>query len=205
MRSLAALMLGLTPCMAMAASNPADTVPFEHWAYDPDVPRLSTLPPPGPDATQTEWAWWVVRYTDYWLATEDVPNPRGISIPYPPAMAPDTAKALTGLLRRFWPEIEALGAADRLASELRSLPKGHWLHEEAGVLLAEIGKSESEPVTGQFPDVPEGHWAYYAVLKLKRAGILIGYPPGGGEGPVFGGSPDGPITPTNPAETVPFD
>lgn len=32
--------------------------------------------------------------------------------------------------------------------------------------------------TDQFPDVPENHWAYDALAKLKAAGILVGYPDG---------------------------
>jgi len=30
----------------------------------------------------------------------------------------------------------------------------------------------------QFPDVPENHWAYEALARLKAAGILVGYPDG---------------------------
>src|SRR5688572_30860841 len=29
-----------------------------------------------------------------------------------------------------------------------------------------------------FPDSPENHWAYEALLNLKKAGLLVGYPDG---------------------------
>ena len=29
-----------------------------------------------------------------------------------------------------------------------------------------------------FPDVPENHWAYEALAKLKTDGLLVGYPDG---------------------------
>ncbi|HSI71607.1 MAG TPA: S-layer homology domain-containing protein, partial [Fimbriimonas sp.] len=29
-----------------------------------------------------------------------------------------------------------------------------------------------------FPDVPENHWAFEALARLKAAGILVGYPDG---------------------------
>lgn len=31
---------------------------------------------------------------------------------------------------------------------------------------------------GQFPDVPENHWVYTALLNMKNNGILVGYPDG---------------------------
>ena len=36
---------------------------------------------------------------------------------------------------------------------------------------------------GPFSDVPSGHWAYEAVAKLQREGIVIGYPDGTYGGP----------------------
>ena len=30
----------------------------------------------------------------------------------------------------------------------------------------------------QFPDVPENHWVYQALLNMKNEGILVGYPDG---------------------------
>jgi hypothetical protein len=40
------------------------------------------------------------------------------------------------------------------------------------------------PVFGQaFPDTPENHWAYQAVLGAKAAGFLVGYPDGNFRGP----------------------
>src|SRR6185369_8115780 len=29
-----------------------------------------------------------------------------------------------------------------------------------------------------FPDVPESHWAYQNLLKMKQEGLLVGYPDG---------------------------
>lgn len=39
------------------------------------------------------------------------------------------------------------------------------------------------PVSPAFPDVPPNHWAFEAVEKLRKAGIMIGYPDG-----TFGGA-----------------
>lgn len=41
------------------------------------------------------------------------------------------------------------------------------------------------PAFGQdnFPDVPDNHWAYEALLRLKKEGVLVGYPDGLFRGP----------------------
>jgi hypothetical protein len=37
--------------------------------------------------------------------------------------------------------------------------------------------------TDNFPDVPENHWAYEALARLKKDGLLVGYPDGLFRGP----------------------
>src|SRR5271156_1312000 len=32
--------------------------------------------------------------------------------------------------------------------------------------------------TDNFPDVPDNHWAYEALARLKKDGLLVGYPDG---------------------------
>lgn len=44
--------------------------------------------------------------------------------------------------------------------------------------IAELEKTQAGSALVQFPDVPAGHWAAKAVLELRRAGILVGYPDG---------------------------
>ena len=39
-----------------------------------------------------------------------------------------------------------------------------------------------------FPDTPANHWAYEAVARLKKDGILVGYPPVGNNPGLFLGS-----------------
>jgi hypothetical protein len=48
-----------------------------------------------------------------------------------------------------------------------------------------LGLVAATPVCGQqnFPDVPDNHWAYEALLILKRDGLLVGYPDGTYGGP----------------------
>ncbi len=41
----------------------------------------------------------------------------------------------------------------------------------AGLILPAIAQD-------QFPDVPENHWAYEALARMKKEGLLIGYPDG---------------------------
>ncbi|MCH8275333.1 MAG: S-layer homology domain-containing protein [Armatimonadetes bacterium] len=44
---------------------------------------------------------------------------------------------------------------------------------------AVLGSALFASASGQnFPDVPEYHWAYAALLNMKREGILVGYPDG---------------------------
>jgi len=47
-------------------------------------------------------------------------------------------------------------------------------------LAAVLGAFVVAPVFAQdnFPDVPENHWAFDALSRLKKAGILVGYPDG---------------------------
>jgi len=46
-----------------------------------------------------------------------------------------------------------------------------------GTILG-IGAVAPALAQDQFPDVPENHWAYEALARLKAAGILVGYPDG---------------------------
>ena len=39
------------------------------------------------------------------------------------------------------------------------------------------------PVSPPFPDVPRNHWAFEAVERVRKAGIMIGYPDGTFGGP----------------------
>lgn len=52
-------------------------------------------------------------------------------------------------------------------------------------LAAALGTALFVPAfaQGNFPDVPRTHWAYDALLEMKREGILVGYPDGLFRGP----------------------
>jgi hypothetical protein len=54
-------------------------------------------------------------------------------------------------------------------------------------LSAVLGLAILTPALAQqFPDVvPPEHWAYDAVLRLKNAGLLVGYPDGKFRGPAM--------------------
>src|SRR5687768_5968351 len=47
-------------------------------------------------------------------------------------------------------------------------------------LASVLGVAMVAPAIAQdnFPDVPENHWAFEALARLKAAGILVGYPDG---------------------------
>ena len=47
-------------------------------------------------------------------------------------------------------------------------------------LSAVLGVMLVVPAIAQdnFPDVPENHWAYEALARMKREGLLVGYPDG---------------------------
>ena len=55
--------------------------------------------------------------------------------------------------------------------------------------LSLIGSVAVAQSTKPFPDVPKDHWAYQAVMELKKKGILIGYPDGTFNGKTTGLSP----------------
>ncbi len=51
-----------------------------------------------------------------------------------------------------------------------------WIRCEVDAL--EFLSPQSEQVdVGPYPDLPQDHWAYEAVMSLKRLGIMVGYPP----------------------------
>ncbi len=101
------------------------------------------------------------------------------------------------------------------SSPAETVPFDHWVPDQvkalsdAGVLTPRV-KIHLNP-RAPFPtDVPETHWAFAAVANLWAAGIIEGYPPGAGTGPVFADNTDEPIRiklrpGMSPAETVPFD
>jgi hypothetical protein len=51
-----------------------------------------------------------------------------------------------------------------------------WLRSDRDVLGFLIPPDEQDDVR-PYPDVPRDHWAYEAVMNLKRLGIMVGYPP----------------------------
>ncbi|HZO91511.1 MAG TPA: S-layer homology domain-containing protein [Chthonomonadaceae bacterium] len=57
---------------------------------------------------------------------------------------------------------------------------GAWLLYALACVIAlstrAAAQNANQRDTDQFVDVPKNHWAYDAVLDLKRKGILIGYP-----------------------------
>lgn len=50
--------------------------------------------------------------------------------------------------------------------------------ETIKVSIANMNLDSPSPDTRWFQDVPEDHWADFAIHKLRRAGILYGYPDG---------------------------
>jgi len=61
--------------------------------------------------------------------------------------------------------------------------------------------AQSAVVVAQpFPDVLHDHWAFEAVERLRKAGLVIGYPDG-----TLNGGPVAPAAHGNPAETAPFE
>ncbi|HZH98073.1 MAG TPA: S-layer homology domain-containing protein, partial [Fimbriimonadaceae bacterium] len=40
------------------------------------------------------------------------------------------------------------------------------------------GVMTSAMAQDNFPDVPDNHWAYEALARMKREGLLVGYPDG---------------------------
>jgi hypothetical protein len=136
--------------------------------------------------------------------------------PTPLGLGPDTLREsawlLGRLLREYWAEIVDLQAKlteldPPLTTRLANVPASHWFYRTAQALLA-VGSPGAAPPAPQpavvvarpFPDVRADHWAVEAVERLRRAGVVIGYPDG-----TFTGEPVAPAAHGNPAETVPFE
>ena len=184
-----------------AAPDPAESLPFDHWAYG--AMRKATdaiMPgsyPPGTFAgdrprTRYEFALAAMRLLD-------VPETAGARARRPSPAAGEGVGAALQLMREFWPEVELIASqldgmegfpaepgeeptesADRLRAWLAGIPAGNWLYPAAQAILREYYgvATAAEP----FPDVPREHWAYGAVERLRLAGIVVGYPDG-----TFGG------------------
>lgn len=155
MRVPAILVCVLSASAAFAETSPAERLPFDHWAYDA-LQQISEL---------TGYSPYLDR--DRHLAIRDR------------AVAEEVGALLSKLVREFWPEIEGLGAREQLAA----VPPAHWFYPEAQQLLREIetGKINQPHVTAPddpFPDVPTHHWAFDAVEKLRKTGIIVGHPDG---------------------------
>ena len=45
-------------------------------------------------------------------------------------------------------------------------------------LVLAVGMTAPAFAQDQFPDVPANHWAYEALARMKRDGLLVGYPDG---------------------------
>jgi hypothetical protein len=194
MRLAACLLLTCLLAPAWAASNPAETVPFDHWAYD----AIQTLAdagliiggPEGRDVTRDEWALALLRLA------------RSLDELGPPDLGRYVSRervraALATLVRVCWPDVEEAvtrqgqGGRETLHAWLAGIKKGNWLYETAQAILRDVGEA---PVAQPFPDVPRDHWAFGAVERLRKAGIVIGYPDGR-----FG------TKARTPTDTVPFD
>ena len=68
----------------------------------------------------------------------------------------EAKEELARLLREFQPELEGLGV-------------------DVSFVLSRL---EMAKASAPFSDVPSKHWAYWAVEKLRRRGIVTGYPGG---------------------------
>jgi hypothetical protein len=199
MRAIATVLALVSVSVAWGASNPAETVPFDHWAYDAFEKLVDswssgtysshTFRGDRP-STRYEFAVSVMRVLD-------IPRMVAAPGPRPPLAGEQGNRAVLQMVREFWPEIELILADQGLASAhslregLARIPPGNWLYETAQAILRDVGEAA---VAEPFPDVPRDHWAFGAVERLRKAGIVVGYPDGRFGAKAFA-----------PADTVPFD
>ncbi len=181
---------------AVGAPTPAETVPFDHWAYDAlerlvDLGLAQQLPGfddpfhSPPTYTRYEFGLALARPIHSGAFAE--------------AKAPKSADRLpvaalwAKLVREFWPEVVMIdgsphgSAQPSVALRLGSLPADHWLYPESQALLVDMDAKRGvvpyvTPAPEPFPDVPLDHWACDAVEKLRVAEIVVGYPNGSFDG-----------------------
>jgi len=181
MRVPAILVCVLSASAACPETSPAEPLPFDRWQYDALAQVLEWTVgweylfdswKPLRAMTRQEFGVAFSRLFDAMLPLDRAD--------FCEAAAAEGVACVWGkVLREFWPEMKGFSMRERLAA----VPEGHWLREQAQQLLREIetGKINQPHVTAPddpFPDVPTHHWAFDAVEKLRKAGIIIGYPSG---------------------------
>ncbi len=193
--ALAVLMVMLCAAGVMAQPSPADTVPFDHWAYDAAQLLRDALPndfaehvPHDRALTRYEFAMLALQATRFSLIDADAAPAR--------PTAPQAAAVWRRLAREFLPEVQnacedimylrrdhydgapplpgpptidsALG--DMATVMLHQMPGDHWLYPEVQRLLwtAPGLKRAAAPPEDRHPDdtLPFEHWAYQAMLRV---------------------------------------
>jgi len=168
------VVLGLvTALLVFVSSNPAcaqsPQVPLDYWAYPAAQTLLKSgvLPNYGhtvdwPTGTMTrlEFAVITARALD-WIPASPAEQRRRYNA--------QVVFVLNRLLNEFEPELQVLlgsSGAQSYMPKVRSL---------LASLAWNVGTPPARSVSEPFRDVPANHWAYEAVEKLRKAGILIGY------------------------------
>ncbi len=148
---------------------PAATLPSSHWAYG----ALNRVWSAATGAPVTEAAGERSRRA-FAQATVQVVR-RLSALPSGEAqtrLSASDKQTLASLVREFTPEIVAARAdTQALSATLARMGVAAQLPAQTAAPLRDT----------PFPDVPTDHWAFESVEKVRKAGVVQGYP--GGQGP----------------------